>query len=185
MGQKQIAKTDVIFVGLGGMGVLMAGKLLSTAALNQYKYVSWLPSYGVEKRGGLCECTVVYSDKEISSPIIDQAKAVIAIDNSQFNVFENRVKPGGMYVVESSGLQEERKRTDYQLLKVAGREAAIDLGDIQLCSLVLLGAFAEASDTVQADSVEKELKSRFSSNETVLERNLNAFKKGVELGTAQ
>ena len=185
MEQKQIAKTDVIFVGLGGMGVLMAGKLLSMAALNKYKYVSWLPSYGVEKRGGLCECTVVYSDREISSPIIDQAQAVIAIDNFQFNIFETRVKPGGMYVVESSDLKEEQKRTDYQLLKVSGREAAVDLGDVQLCSLVLLGAFVEASGTVQAESVEEELKSRFGSNKTVLERNLNAFKKGVEFGAVR
>ena len=64
MNQETPTKTELIIAGLGGMGVLSAGNILATAALKKYKYASWLPGYGSEKRGGLCECTMVISDED-------------------------------------------------------------------------------------------------------------------------
>ena len=43
---------DVFIAGFGGQGVLLAGNLLSYAAIIEGKNVSFLPAYGVEKRGG-------------------------------------------------------------------------------------------------------------------------------------
>ncbi len=185
MEQKSSSRTDVIMAGLGGMGVLIAGQILSHAALKKCKYVTWLPSYGVQKRGGLVECTILFSDeKEIASPLIDQAQTVMVLDSSQFKAFEPRVRPGGVMLVESAGLEEEQERDDYELLKINAIEIATSTGDIRRNSLVLLGAYVAVNDAIPAELIEAELKERFGASETVLESNQKAFRRGVELGEA-
>jgi 2-oxoglutarate ferredoxin oxidoreductase subunit gamma len=42
---------DVFIAGYGGQGVLLAGNLLSYAAIHEGMNVSFFPAYGVEKRG--------------------------------------------------------------------------------------------------------------------------------------
>ena len=47
---------SVLLAGFGGQGVLFAGKIMAYAGLIEEKYVSWLPSYGPEMRGGTANC---------------------------------------------------------------------------------------------------------------------------------
>ena len=121
-------RVEVMMAGLGGMGVLTAGQLVAYAALQKYKYVSWVPSYGASMRGGLCECSVIFSNQEIESPLLDQVATVILFDGSQYKTLENRVSPGGVLIVESAGLKDAQNRKDIKLLPVAGLELAIKHG---------------------------------------------------------
>ena len=59
---------DLFIAGYGGQGVLLAGNLLSYAAIHEGKNVSFFPAYGVEKRGGSAMCTVVFADGDTGSP---------------------------------------------------------------------------------------------------------------------
>jgi len=43
---------NIVCAGFGGQGILMMGKIIAQAALNQGYKVTWLPSYGAEMRGG-------------------------------------------------------------------------------------------------------------------------------------
>ena len=43
---------NILLAGFGGQGVLFAGKVMAYSGLLEEKYVSWLPSYGPEMRGG-------------------------------------------------------------------------------------------------------------------------------------
>ena len=186
MEQRLIAKDDVVLAGLGGMGVLVAGRILALGALNRYKHVSWFPSYAVEKRGGLCECTVVFSDNEIPSPIIDQSQTVVVLSGSQLKTFESRVLPGGMMLVDSAGLDEDdRERKDYKLLKIPGMEFALSTGNLQINNLILVGAYIGVTDKVPAEFIEGAIEKMLGSEETVKEFNLKAFRRGIELGAAQ
>ncbi|MBI4619924.1 MAG: 2-oxoacid:acceptor oxidoreductase family protein [Desulfobacterales bacterium] len=182
MEEKSNSRTDVIMAGLGGMGVLIAGQILAWAALKKYQHVSWLPSYGVEKRGGLCECTVIFSDQDIASPLIDRAQTVVVFDGSQLKTFEPRVLPGGMILVESSGLEDEQERRDYELVKIPGVEIAVSMGIRQVSNLILLGAYISIRDAMPSELIEKELGRRFGTKKTILECNQKAFRQGLELG---
>ena len=42
---------DVIFAGFGGQGVLLLGNLLTYAAMEEGRHVTYMPVYGVEMRG--------------------------------------------------------------------------------------------------------------------------------------
>jgi 2-oxoglutarate ferredoxin oxidoreductase subunit gamma len=182
MEEKPISRRDVIIAGLGGMGVLMIGQILSCAALREFKHVSWLPSYATEKRGGLCECTVIFSNEDIASPIIDRAQTVMVLDAAQLETFESRVCPGGIILVETLGLQNEKKEKDYKLFRISGIEAAINLGRIQVSNLIMLGAYVAVTKAIPQQLVEEELERRFSDSGSVLEQNQKAFRQGLKLG---
>ena len=68
-------RTEVIMSGFGGQGLMMIGKLLAYAGLEEGKDVTWLPSYGPEMRGGTANCTVVIADHPIGSPLISSPQA--------------------------------------------------------------------------------------------------------------
>lgn len=182
MEEKPISRRDVIIAGLGGMGVLMMGEVLSCAALREFKHVSWLPSYATERRGGLCECTVIFSNEDIASPIIERAQTVMVLDAAQLKTFEPRVRHGGMMLVESSGLQCAQEAEDYKLFSIPGMEAAVGLGKIQVSNLIMLGAYVAITKAISQLLVEEELGRRFTGNGSALELNQKAFRRGLELG---
>ena len=182
MEKTMLSKAEVIMAGLGGMGVLVAGRLLAWGALPRYKHISWMPTYGEARRGGLSECTVILSDQEIASPILDQAQTVMLWDSSQVKAFESRVRPGGLMIVESAGLQNKPERQDFRLLPVSGLEIAMGLGGVVINNMILLGVYTQVVGPLSAQLIEEELDRRYGDKEAMLKRNKEAFRKGIELG---
>ncbi len=180
--QETPSRSELIIAGLGGMGVLSAGNILATAALKKYKFTSWLPSYGAEKRGGLCECTTVISDEEIASPILDQAQTVMLLDSSQAKDFADRVRPEGLMIVESTGLEYQPERKDLRLLPVSGLEVAVDLGGSVVNNLIMLGVYIERVKPLPPELIIGEIERRYKDRESVLELNKQAFSRGIEMG---
>lgn len=182
MKQKLPAKGEVIITGLGGAGVLTAGTLLAEAATTKYKNVTWFPSYAISKRGGLCECTVIFSDDEIASPLLSQVDGVIIAEAAQFEDFESRVRPGGTIIVEKVGLEATTERKDIRIIEVPAIETAISLsGTSQSANLILLGAFVGATEIISPELIKKQLKESFAGKEEVLKGNLEAFNKGISM----
>jgi 2-oxoglutarate ferredoxin oxidoreductase subunit gamma len=182
MKQRTGSKVELIIVGLGGMGVLVAGRLLASAALSSHKHVSWMPTYGEARRGGLSECTIILSQDEIASPILDVAGAILMLDSSQIEAFQERVQPGGMMIVEKAGLKEKPGREDINVVPVSGMEMAMGLGSLQTANLIMLGAYTELAKPLSPRLIDKELQRKYSDG--VLERNRKAFRAGLEVGRA-
>src|SRR5512136_1824699 len=91
-----------VFAGFGGQGVLSMGLGLAQAAMVEGKHVTYLPSYGVEVRGGTANCTVVISDEEIASPVASAPEFVIAMNQPSLVRFQNQVQSGGILFFNSS-----------------------------------------------------------------------------------
>ena len=173
-------RADLIIAGLGGQGILMGGKLLAAAAISQYKNALWLPSYASRVRGGPSECTVIFSDADIDSPVLSEADVIILVDPPQFKLFEKRVRSGGYLIVESAGLKETTERADIKMLPVPALDMAIEMGDRRASNMILLGVYIGIADNISPPILEEELKRRFDKKEKVLSLNLNAFRKGIE-----
>jgi 2-oxoglutarate ferredoxin oxidoreductase subunit gamma len=182
MQQETLTKTDLIIAGRGGMGVLSAGNILATAALKKYMYTSWLPGYGSEKRGGLCECTMVMSDEEIASPILDTAQTVMLLDSSQAEGFADRVRPGGLMIVESTGLEYKPEGKDFRMLPISGLEKAVEMGGSVMNNLIMLGVYTERVKPLPPELFIEEIERRYAGKESVLELNKKAFNLGLEMG---
>ena len=69
---------QVLLCGLGGQGVVMAGRLLGGAAFSEGKRVSGTSSYGAAARGGECRSEVLISDAPIAFPFLTMADVLVA-----------------------------------------------------------------------------------------------------------
>lgn len=182
MEQKLPVKSEVIIAGIGGTGVLIAGTLLAEAATAKYKNVTWLPSYAISKRGGLAECTVIFSDEKIASPLLSQAEGVIIAEAAQFKDFEGRVRPGGTIIVEKAGFTTGGERKDIRVIEVPATETAISLsGTSRGANLILLGAFVEATQIIPPELIKQRIKETFTGNDKLQKSNVEAFEKGCSL----
>ncbi|MFN3466525.1 MAG: 2-oxoacid:acceptor oxidoreductase family protein, partial [Candidatus Brocadiales bacterium] len=93
--------TDLMISGFGGQGVLIAGRLLSYAAMREDKYVTFFPAYGPIMRGGEAYCTVVISTRLIGSPIVRNPLTAIVMNQPSLLSLEPRVKTGGLLIVNA------------------------------------------------------------------------------------
>jgi 2-oxoglutarate ferredoxin oxidoreductase subunit gamma len=173
-------QTEVIFAGFGGQGVLFGGQLLAYAGMDEGKEVTWIPSYGPEMRGGTANCTVVISDEEIGSPIIQNPTAVIAMNRPSLDKYEPLVKPGGVLVVNTSMVDRKTTRTDIKVVEVNANEAAEKLGDQKMANMVLLGALLANLPFLPTESIEKALKGHLPErHQKLLSKNFDALQAGA------
>ena len=105
-------QTEVVMAGFGGQGIMLIGKLLAYAGLDEGKEVAWLPSYGPEMRGGTANCTVVLSDRAIGSPVINSPYASVVMNRPSLDRFGSDVKKNGILIINSSLIDVKSNRDD-------------------------------------------------------------------------
>ncbi len=142
-----------LFAGFGGQGVLLMGQLLAYAGMLEDKYVSWLPAYGPEMRGGTANCSVNISDEPIGSPVVSKATTVIAMNRPSLDKFEEAVQPGGYLFINSSIIDKKAERTDIHAYYVPCNELAEELGNPRVANMVMLGAYIEKTKCVEIEHV--------------------------------
>ncbi len=98
---------DTIIAGFGGQGVMLIGNILAYAGIAEEKNVTYMPVYGVEMRGGTANCTIVVSDDEIGSPIIQNPVSAIIMNVPSLDKFAPRVKDDGFMIINSTLITEE------------------------------------------------------------------------------
>jgi 2-oxoglutarate ferredoxin oxidoreductase subunit gamma len=175
---------DVIMAGFGGQGILLIGKMLAYAGMQEGKEVSWLPSYGPEMRGGTCNCTVVVSDKPVGSPVIRSPRAVVAMNLPSLEKFEPDVRPGGLLIINSSLIDRGSGRDDLTVILVPANEIATELGNPRGANMVALGAYLGATEAVSLDKVVAVIRETFAAKPAVIDVNIEALQKGFSLGAA-
>lgn len=140
-----------IFSGFGGQGVLSMGSTIANTAMLEGKYVTYLPSYGVEVRGGTANCTVVVSDEEIASPVASEPEFVVAMNQPSFVRFQAVIPAGGLICVNSSLVDASAARGDIEVVTVPTSELAEELGSVKAANMVMLGALIRVSNIVSFD----------------------------------
>lgn len=143
----------IILAGFGGQGVMTMGQLLAQAGLDEGRHVSWLPSYGPEMRGGTANCDVIVDDEEIASPVVHGDATSVIIMNVPSMKFVGDLVPGGMALINTSLIDVRVERTDVRAFYVPANEIAIGVGNLKTTNMVMLGAFAEMTHCVDAESI--------------------------------
>ena len=171
----------VLLAGFGGQGVMFMGKILAYAGMLGNLEVCWIPSYGPEMRGGTANCSVILSDEEIHSPVIDQADGGIVLNKPSYDKFLSRIKPGGVLVVNSSIVHMDKVRDDIEIVAIPAGDMAHEIGNVNLANMVCLGALLPKLKLVTLDKIEKALDEVVGRKKPELyELNLTAIKKGLE-----
>ena len=173
---------DIIFSGFGGQGALFAGQLLAYAAMDKGRYVTWIPSYGPEMRGGTAHCTVIISDEEIGSPLVRHPSNVVALNNPSVEKYEPRLASDGNLIYNSSLALKALTRRDIHAIPIPASDVASELGNPKLLNMVMLGALVERTQVLPLGAVERALEVHLSAHHRVLlDLNRQALRRGAEL----
>jgi 2-oxoglutarate ferredoxin oxidoreductase subunit gamma len=134
---------ELIIAGFGGQGVLLSGKLLARAAMEQGLQVTYMPSYGPEVRGGTANCMVVMAGEPIACPLISRPDAAIVMNQASLDRFGPKLKPGGLIVLNSSLAKILPARNDIEIVSIPADEIAVKLGAPRSANMVALGSYLQ------------------------------------------
>jgi 2-oxoglutarate ferredoxin oxidoreductase subunit gamma len=172
---------ELIFSGFGGQGALFAGMVLAYAGMDSGKNVTWIPSYGPERRGGTAHVTVIISDEEIGSPVIRHPSAAVVLNNPSMEKYEPLVKEDGVLVYNSSLISAAPERLEIHYVPVPASEIASELGNIRMANTVMLGALVAVTGILPLEAVSEASREHLpESKRTMLKPNVQSLERGAE-----
>ncbi len=173
--------TEILLAGFGGQGILFAGKQLAKVAMHNGKNVSWLPSYGPEMRGGSANCSVIISDSEIGSPIINRPDILIAFNLPSYEKFEPKIKDSGILIANSTLIPEISKRSNIKAYYIPATQLASDNGLEGGANVITLGFLLKITNLFDYDEfVNLMIEGIPASKTQLIENNKKALRMGYD-----
>ena len=188
-----MTKTNILIVGVGGQGTLLASVLLGNLALDKDYDVKLSEVHGMAQRGGSVVTHVKINEEGVKSPLIEEGDAdvIIAFEDLEAYRWLPYLKKGGMMFVNTQQwlpMPVVMGQADYPdnimetLEKNAGSvkafnalEIAESCGSVKAVNVVLLGAASKCLPFEEAawiKVIEENVKPKF------VELNKKAFEMG-------
>ena len=185
---------NVMIVGVGGQGSLLASKLLGRLLLSKGYDIKVSEVHGMSQRGGSVVTYVRYGDK-VYSPVIDKGEAdfIVSFELLEAARWTEFLKPGGKIIVNTQQINPMPVITgaaqypDELACKMADKGITIDAfnalalaeqaGSSKAVNIVLMGHLSRSFDFTLEDwmnAIEKSVPAKF------LELNKKAFLLGRE-----
>jgi indolepyruvate ferredoxin oxidoreductase beta subunit len=187
--------TNVLIVGVGGQGIILASEILSEAAMQCGMDVKKSEVHGMSQRGGVVTSHVRFG-KEVFSPLIPRGAAdvILAYEAAEGLRWHHQLRQGGAVIVNTQRLIPPiamTKEYDYPMdaveqiaskgVELFGVDVAVicrEIGNPRLGSTVLLGTLSTRLSI--PDSVWLEVIQRRVPKGTE-EMNVQAFHRGKEV----
>ena len=189
-------KQDILIVGVGGQGSLLASVLLGNLGMHAGYDVKLSEVHGMAQRGGSVVTHVRYATDEVDSPTINEGCADVIIAFEQMEAFRwiSYLKKGGKLFVNTQkissmpiimGVQKypvnifgffEENQID--AVSVDAEKMAIELGNPRVVNIIMLGAAAKVLPFSKEDwfaELENTIKQQF------IDINKKAFELGYQL----
>ncbi|NOX90204.1 MAG: 2-ketoisovalerate ferredoxin oxidoreductase [Calditrichaeota bacterium] len=172
---------EIKVAGFGGQGILLLGAAMAQSGMLQDYYVSWLPSYGPEMRGGTANCHVNIREIEIGSPVVSDPSVLIAMNRPSLEKFEHDVQEGGLIIYDSSLVEVQPTRTDVEVLAIPATKMADELGNTRIANMIVLGAFAGYTGFFAIETLFETLKTAIK-RKKLIDINRKAVEAGYKFG---
>lgn len=169
-------RQQLVVSGLGGQGVLFLTRVIAESALRRGAPVLTAETHGMAQRGGSVLSTIKVG--AFRSPLI----ACGAADLGLFLAAENLPVHGPLLRSDGALVVNTSQAGDYRAVDAA--TVARQLGAPVLANLVLLGA-AVAGNLLCVGRIDVEATIRAISPPKLVDANLAAFVKGLEMGTGE
>ncbi len=189
-----MATKNIMIVGVGGQGTLLASRILGNTVINEGYDVKVSEVHGMSQRGGSVVTYVKYGDK-VFSPIIDRGEADIIL---AFELLEALralpyLKKGGKIIVNGQRIDPmpvitgaarypeniaEKIAAKANLEVIDALSLAKSAGNIKAVNVVLIGVMARSTDIAYEKWIET-IKSTVP--EKFLDVNLKAFDLGYNI----
>jgi len=170
--------TDVRFGGVGGQGIVLAGRLLGKAAsLFDGKDAVCTQSYGPEARGGASRADVVISDERVDYPFVLDADVLAVFFQEAYMMFRPHLKKNGLLLIDDLLVKPDEDGPN--LHRVPATRMAEDLGTRLAANIVMLGYLVGATGVVSRSAIDQSMRTTLKPR--ILDLNLKAFEAGFEL----
>ena len=184
---------NIMIVGVGGQGTLLASKLLGRLLLGKGFDVKVSEVHGMSQRGGSV-VTYVRWGEQVYSPIIDKGEAdcILSFELLEAARYTEYLKPGGRIIVNSQQinpmpviagaavyppkLEEKMSALGIQVDAIDALALAEQAGSSKAVNLVLMGRLArqfDFTDEEWMEAIEQSVPPKF------LEMNKKAFELGL------
>ena len=155
--------TNILLVGVGGQGILLAAEILSETFMLAGFDVKKSEIHGMSQRGGSVVSHVRYG-KQVSSPMVPEGEGDILFGFELMESYRylSLLRPGGTVVVNDlciappavlngqekypEGLAEKITERFPDSLLVDGQKLAVEAGNARAANTVLLGAVSKRLD---------------------------------------
>lgn len=171
---------DIMFAGIGGQGVLTAGKILIEIAAEHGKNVSWTSEYSAEMRGGIALCRVVVSDEEIGSPYPDYLDVLCCMNEDAYDKYVPDMREGGSVIINRSVFGEKQFPENVDVYGVDAMEIASELENQRGLNLVVLGAMIRATGMMDVNEFADTLEAYFNKKGKASDKNVQCFMMGYK-----
>ena len=185
---------NIMIVGVGGQGTLLASRILGNVAISEGFDVKVSEVHGMSQRGGSVVTYVKYGEK-VYSPIIDRGDADIILAFELLEAYRSLpyLKKGGKIIVNAqeidpmpviTGAMEYPANIAEKLQNMASTtvvdalSAAKEAGNIKAVNVVLIGVLAKTMDIPYekwVETIKTTVPPKF------LDINLKAFELGYNL----
>ncbi len=185
--------TNILLVGVGGQGTILASKVLGQVALSLGQEVKVAEIHGMSQRGGNVVTQVRYGEK-VYSPIIQlgQADIILAFEKVEALRWLPYLKKGGKIIVNDQEIDPmpvimgkvpypenvlEQLKSHGEVTLIPALDLAKEAGNAKTTNVVLLGVLAKTMDIPQ-ETWQKVLQNLVPAK--FLDVNLRAFQLGLE-----
>lgn len=189
-------KLNIMIVGVGGQGTLLASRVLGNVALKEGYDVKLSEVHGMAQRGGSVVTYVKLGDK-VYSPIVDKGEADIIIafeqlealrwveylkEDGKLVVNEQKINPMPVIIGKAKypeNIIQRLKENFKNVITLDALNIAKECGNIKAVNTVLLGLLAKSMN-IDKESWIESLKENVP--EKALDVNLKAFEAGYSRG---
>lgn len=185
---------NIMIVGVGGQGTLLASRILGRVAIKEGYDVKVSEVHGMSQRGGSVVTYVKYGEK-VYSPIIDRGEAdlILAFEMLEAMRALPYLKKGGKMIANTQQMNpmpvitgameypediQKKLESKINLQAVDALKLAGEAGNIKAVNVVLIGLLAKSMDVdkqVWLDSIKETVPEKF------VEMNLKAFELGYTI----
>ena len=151
---------NILLVGVGGQGTILASKLLTTGLMQEGYDVKMSEIHGMSQRGGNVSSQVRYGDR-VESPVIElgTADVIVAFEKMEAIRALEYLKPSGLVIVNNFEIESmpilsgkfdypgnviETLESKVRTIVVDASQKAEELGNSKVMNIILLGTIIKS-----------------------------------------
>ena len=170
--------SQIRFGGVGGQGIVLAGRLLGrAAALFDGKEAVCTQTYGPEARGGASRADVIVSNDPVDYPFVTEADVLAVFFQEAYMKFRSELRPGGMLIFDTDLVQPSEEGDN--VYGIPATKIAEDLGSRLVTNIVMLGFLLGMTGVVSRESMEQSIRSMV--KKQYIELDMKALDAGISL----
>jgi 2-oxoglutarate ferredoxin oxidoreductase subunit gamma len=179
----------ILLAGEGGQGVQTVAKVITLAAQKSGKSSSYIPSFGVEQRGGVSLAYIQLDNQPVPYPRFEKSDILVVFCKRAIEPTKKFISDETLYIFDNSAIADEAlepiKSKVKKYIAVPAQKVAREKYSTKILNMVFLGVLANQLKEIGFQKVEdavlKTLAEKIAKDPKIKDMNLNALHEGGQI----